>query len=68
MNVCPACKHEVDEIDGVCPECGEILSVDEDKMDELVKAASIPNLGALFQKAKDAGLIKSGGTEYGSAT
>lgn len=59
MNTCPACKEEVDSIDAVCSHCGEILSVADDTMDEMIKAASIPNLGSLFQKAKDSGLIQA---------
>lgn len=42
---------------------GEVSDLDT-KMDTLVEAASIPNLAALFQKGKDAGLIKPG-VEYG---
>ena len=44
---------------------GEVSDPDT-KMDTLVEAASIPNLAALFQKGKDAGLIKPG-VEYGGS-
>lgn len=64
---CPNCKENIDSLLPVCPECGEVLSVDEDTMDAMVKAASVPNLATLFQRGKDRGLIKAG-TEYGSAT
>ena len=32
--------------------------VDEDTLDEMVRRASTPNLASLFQRGKDAGLIK----------
>jgi len=42
------------------------LSVADDSLDELVQQASVPNLAALFQTAKDQGLIKAQ-QEYGHA-
>lgn len=43
----------------VCPVCGHdhTVSVDEDTLDQLVAAASVPNLATLFRKAKDSGAI-----------
>lgn len=49
----------------ICLSCGVLtLSDPNDKIEELVYAASIPNLATLFQRGKDAGLIKPSG-EYG---
>lgn len=56
MNECPNCKHESNE--DVCPECGhQIVSVVDDTMDQLIEAASIPNLASLFRQGKKRGLI-----------
>src|SRR6478609_11693418 len=35
------------------------LSVAEDSLDQMVEAASVPDLSTLFQRAKDAGLVLS---------
>lgn len=43
---------------------GGVVSDPGTTMDSLIEAASIPNLAALFQKGKDAGLIKPG-VDYG---
>lgn len=54
---CPNCDEASDQ--DVCEYCGtQILSEAEDTMDQLVQAASIPNLAALFQQGKDRGLLK----------
>ena len=37
---------------------GGTVSVGDGSLDELVEAASVPNLADLFQKGKDAGLLK----------
>jgi hypothetical protein len=51
--------------DMVCPACGHrILSVVDDRLDQMVQQASIPNLATLFKRAKDAGIIAPG-KEYG---
>lgn len=42
------------------------MSVATDSLDKLVEQASVPNLAALFQTAKDQGLIKAQ-AEYGHA-
>lgn len=41
------------------PESQAKVSVPDDSLDALVEAASVPNLGTLFQRAKDRGLIKA---------
>ena len=62
---CPNCKHESDE--DVCPECGTtIVSDPNDKIEELVQAASIPDLADLFRQGKARGLIKAT-KEYGQS-
>lgn len=43
---------------------GHAVSVADDTLDQMVEAASAPNLAALFQSAKDAGLIQAV-QEYG---
>lgn len=43
------------------------LSAADDSLDQMVQAASTPSLATLFQRAKDAGLIKPA-KEYGSTT
>jgi len=44
----------------ICPGCGHHnVSVPDDRLDELVTAASRPNLATLFRKAKDSGAIKA---------
>lgn len=43
---------------------GHPVSVADDSLDSMVEAASVPNLAALFQQAKDAGHIKAV-QEYG---
>lgn len=60
---CPLCKTVL--TDGVCPTHGAV-SVDADSLDSLVQAASIPNLAALFKRAKDTGIITPA-KEYGGA-
>jgi hypothetical protein len=40
------------------------VSVPDDSLDSLVEAASVPDLAAMFQSAKDAGHIKAV-QEYG---
>jgi hypothetical protein len=55
---------------GVCPEhrpAAQAVSVVDDSMDLMVQQASVPNLAALFQKAKDRGVITAG-KEYGSTS
>ena len=37
---------------------GEKVSVADDRLDELVEQASVPNLATLFKRGKDAGLLK----------
>lgn len=37
---------------------GEEVSVADGSLDQLVEAASVPNLATLFQRGKDAGLLK----------
>lgn len=37
---------------------GGIEELDEGSLDRMVEAASVPNLAALFQRGKDAGLLK----------
>ena len=37
---------------------GGKVSVDDDSLDQLVEAASVPNLAALFKRGKEAGLLK----------
>lgn len=37
---------------------GAEVSVAEATMDQLVQAASVPNLASLFQRGKEAGLLK----------
>lgn len=43
------------------------MSEVDGSLDSLVEKASVPNLAALFQTAKDKGLIKPG-KEYGNST
>jgi hypothetical protein len=42
------------------------VSVVDDRLDQMVQQASIPNLATLFKRAKDAGVITTG-KEYGGA-
>lgn len=49
------------------PGKGRELSVADDSLDQMVQAASTPSLATLFQRAKDAGLIKPV-KEYGTTT
>jgi len=49
------------------PGATKTLSADEANMDQMVQAASVPNLASLFQHAKDTGLIKPV-LEYGSTS
>jgi hypothetical protein len=37
---------------------GGTVSVDDGSLDQMVEAASVPNLAALFQAGKKAGLLK----------
>ena len=37
---------------------GGTQGADESSLDQLVEAASVPNLAALFKRGKDAGLLK----------
>lgn len=37
---------------------GEGMSVPDDTMDTMIQRASVPNLATLFQRGKDAGLLK----------
>lgn len=55
MAFCKDC-HKV--YPGACPTHDGALSVVADKLDELVQAGSIPNLGSLMKMAKEKGLIK----------
>lgn len=67
---CRECGEPLDiTAGGHCENCGfdnsdgslteaEKVSVAEDKMDAMVKAASVPNLAALFKNAKKKGLIQ----------
>lgn len=43
----------------VCPSCGHdnTVSVSDDRLDQMVSQASIPDLATLFRKAKDSGAI-----------
>ena len=65
------CQH--DEIKEDCRHCrvdraierydngvtkGGTVSADTDSMDQMVQAASIPNLATLFRRGKEAGLLK----------
>jgi hypothetical protein len=60
---CPNCNGiSTDKL--VCSECNTPMSVASDSLDQLVQQASVPNLAALFQTAKDQGLIKAQ-VEYG---
>lgn len=72
------CEHGEDP--ELCEECNttdtseelsvvttSVAPVAEVDLDDMVRAASIPNLASLFRKGKDAGLIKPG-KEYGEAT
>lgn len=44
----------------VCPKCGHHnVSVADDSLDQLVQAASAPNLATLFRRAKESGAIES---------
>ena len=45
---------------------GTTMEADAD-LDQLVQKASTPSLATLFQRGKDAGLLKPG-KEYGSST
>lgn len=56
MKDCPNCKLETNE--DVCPECGHVLSEVDDTMDQMIAAASIPNLASLFKQGKKRGLIQ----------
>lgn len=60
---CPNCSG-ISTDDKVCTECGTAMSVVTDSLDSLVEQASVPNLAALFQAAKDQGLIQAQ-QEYG---
>lgn len=42
-------------------------TLSDDDLDQMVERDSRPNLATLFQRGKDAGLIKPG-KEYGSST
>jgi hypothetical protein len=58
VNECPNCKHENEAGEEVCSECGhQIVSGVDDTMDQLIEAASIPNLASLFRQGKKRGLI-----------
>lgn len=37
---------------------GGNVSADESSLDQLVEAASVPNLASLFRRGKEAGLLK----------
>jgi hypothetical protein len=65
MKRCSNC-HE--QYTGVrCPRCGEgNVSEETDSLDSLVQAASVPNLAALFKRAKETGAIGAVSV-YGSA-
>jgi uncharacterized Zn finger protein (UPF0148 family) len=59
---CPECGSGwVDPTDpDVCPKCGHhFVSVADDSLDQLVMAASAPNLATLFRRAKESGAIES---------
>ena len=62
MRGCEACAEVHPE------ECSvhTIVSDPSDKMDQMIQAASIPNLASLFKKAQDAGVIVPG-KEYGNS-
>jgi hypothetical protein len=47
------------------PQKRKVVSVADDSLDSLVQAASAPSLATLFGKAKDAGLIEGGLSNYG---
>ena len=53
---CPNCNKQSTDIE-TCSACGTPMSVASDSLDQLVQQASVPNLAALFQTAKDQGLI-----------
>lgn len=55
---CPNCgEQSTDKV--TCSECRTPMSVASDSLDQLVQQASVPNLAALFQTAKDRGLIQA---------
>lgn len=58
------CSHDLLEED--CKTCteGGIVSDPDDTMDQMIQRASVPNLATLFQRGKDAGLLKPT-TNYG---
>lgn len=65
MNTCSK-GHQFTE--DICPKCNPGgMSVADDSLDQMVQAASVPNLSTLFQKAKDAGMI-GGVSVYGEGT
>jgi uncharacterized paraquat-inducible protein A len=60
MKVCSECKTTMSDGETVCVRCGsDQLSDPEDKLDDMVAAASVPNLATLFRKAKASGAIGS---------
>lgn len=56
---CTACKVEaaIDQVDSGSFKGGTV-SVPDDTMDTMIQRASTPNLATLFQRGKDAGLLK----------
>jgi len=64
---CPNCSEQSSDTT-VCTACGTPMSVVTDSLsaheEQLVAAASVPNLAALFGAAKSAGLIQAQ-QEYG---
>lgn len=63
MNTCQTCGTRTES--SVCPLCGTpIVSVDEDRIDQLVADASVPDLATLMRRAKNAGHLNTAGPEY----
>jgi hydroxyethylthiazole kinase-like sugar kinase family protein len=52
---CPDCKGRV--VGTNCSACGAVVSVADDTLDSMVQAGSVPNLAALFAKAKKSGAL-----------
>jgi len=58
---CEECGSHIPAGEAHCPRCGRaaIVSVADDSLDQLVMAASAPNLATLFRRAKESGAIES---------
>lgn len=42
----------------------DVVSEGTDSLDQMVQAASVPDLATLFRRAKDSGAINTAGPEY----